>query len=120
MTGAELPGRVAVPLFCSLGFLCSCGVFYVLIRRAGWSCRLWLEILVILALGNTQLVCFLLVRAAVATKRHSSGYSLVMAGFLLAAWSLGVRKSGSGLCSCQVCALGLPLGAGPTLRCWRY
>jgi hypothetical protein len=112
VTGAELPGRVAVPLFCSLGFLCSCGVFYVLIRRAGWSCRLWLEILVILALGNTQLVCFLLVRAAVYEAAISSGYFLVMAGFLLAAWSLGVRKRLwfvflSGLC------FGLAVGCRP-------
>jgi hypothetical protein len=92
VTGSYLSSRMAVPLFCSLGFLCSCAVFYVSIGRAGWCCPLWLEVAVIVSLGNTQLVCFLLIRAMVYEVAISSGYFLVMAGFLLAAWSLGVKK----------------------------
>lgn len=114
VTGLYLPNRVAVPLFCSLGFLCSCGVFYLSIRRAAWSCPLWLEVAVILSLGYSQLVCFLLVRAEFYEVAISSGYFLVMAGFLFTAWPLGLKKRRwfvplAGLC------FGLAVGCRPTL-----
>jgi len=92
VTGHHLQSRVAVPFFCSLGFLCACGAFFGLIRRAAWSCPLWLEVAVVLSLGNTELVCFLLVRSAFYEVAISSGYFLVMAGFMFAAWSLGLKN----------------------------
>jgi hypothetical protein len=114
VTGFYLPSRVVVPLFCSFGFLCSCGAFYLLIGRAAWSCPLWLEVAVILSLGNTQLVCFLLVRAMFYEVAVSSGYFLVMAGFLFTAWSLGLKNRLSFVLLAGL-SFGLAVGCRPHL-----
>jgi hypothetical protein len=87
-TGADLQNRVAVPVFCAIGFLCSLGAFYSLARRGKWMVPKWLETAVVVALGTTS-VAFVLRRPLFYEVAISSGYAFVMAGILALVHALG-------------------------------
>ena len=44
LTGSHLPSRLAVALFCAVGFACSCALFFLLAKREKWDCPRWLAL----------------------------------------------------------------------------
>lgn len=81
LTGRDLTNRIAVPVLCILGLLFSCMAFRAVCRNQEWVCPAWLEWLVLLSLGGTTLVCFLLRRPSFYEVAIAGGYCCVMAGF---------------------------------------
>lgn len=82
LTHGDLPNRVAVPIFCIVGFLCSCALFFVLARRNRWELPPWLQRAVIIALGTMSAVSLLLRRPSFYEVAIAGGYCFAMAGFL--------------------------------------
>jgi len=62
LTGSHLPTRIAVAWFCNCGFACSCGLFFLLVKREKWDCPGWLGSAAVLSLGTAPGVAFLLTR----------------------------------------------------------
>ncbi|MGA7460265.1 MAG: hypothetical protein WBW69_08560 [Candidatus Korobacteraceae bacterium] len=88
VTGQDLPNRIAVPIFCIGGYLCSCALFFLLARHNRWTLPLWLECAIVLSLGSMSLVSLLLPTPAFYQVAISAGYCCVMAGFLVLAKGL--------------------------------
>lgn len=88
ITGRDLPNRIAVPIFCILGYLSSCALFFLLARHNRWTLPLWLQCAIVLSLGSMSLVSLLLRRPAFYQVAVSAGYACVMAGFLVLAKAL--------------------------------
>ena len=115
LTGSHLPGRAAVALFYTCGFASSCGLFFLLAKREEWDCPRWFALAAVLSLGTVPGVAFLVARPSFYEVAIGAGYCFVMAGFLLAAHSLGEDSPrtasliGAGLC------FGLAVGCRPHL-----
>jgi hypothetical protein len=113
LTGSHLPSRVAVALFCAGGFACSCALFFLLAKLEKWDIPAWFASAVVISLGTAPGVIFLLAHTSFYEVAIAAGYCFVMAGFLLAAYSLGQRRprvsslAGAGLC------FGLAVGCRP-------
>ena len=89
LTGSQLPTRIAVALFCAVGFGCSCALFFLLARREKWDCPPWFGSAAVLSLGTAPAVAFLLTRPSFYEVAIGAGYGFAMAGFLLTAHGLG-------------------------------
>ena len=113
LTGSHLPTRIAVALFSIIGFACACRLFFLLAKREKWDCPPWFNSAAVLLLGTGPAVSVLLARPSFYEVAIAGGYSLVMAGFLLTAHSLGQDPPrarlllGAGLC------FGLAVGCRP-------
>jgi hypothetical protein len=113
LTGSHLPSRIAVALFCTGGFACSCVLFFLLAKREKWDIPTWFASAAVLSLGTAPGVAFLLTRPSFYEVAIGAGYCFVMAGFLLTAHSLGEDSPrtaslvGAGLC------FGLAAGCRP-------
>ena len=113
LTGSHLPTRIAVALFCAVGFACSCALFFLLAKREKWHCPRWFASAAVISLGTAPGCAFLLTRPSFYEVAIGAGYCFVMAGFMLAAHSLGEDSPrtaplvGAGLC------FGLAAGCRP-------
>lgn len=114
LTGWHLPTRIALALFCMGGFACSCALFFLLANREQWVFPIWLEAAIILSLGISSPVFFLLRRPSFYEIAVGGAYCFLMGGFLLTARSLGgqlprtIELALAGLC------FGLAAGCRPT------
>ena len=115
LTGSQIPSRIAVALFCTCGFACSCALFFLLAKREKWDCPQWFASAAVLSLGAVPPVAVLLTRPSFYEVAIGAGYCFVMAGFVLTALSLGrdlprsAPLAGAGLC------FGLAAGCRPNL-----
>jgi hypothetical protein len=113
LTGSHLPSSVAVALFCTGGFACSCGLFFLVAKLEKWDIPAWLESAAVISVGAAPGVIFLLTHPSFYEVAIAAGYCFVMAGFLLVAHSLGQHRprvsslAGAGLC------FGLAVGSRP-------
>ena len=113
LTGSHLPSSVAVALFCTCGFACSCALFFLLAKLEKWDVPAWLASAAMISLGTAPGVIFLLAHTSFYEVAIASGYCFIMAGFLLTALSLGQDRPrvsslvGAGLC------FGLAVGCRP-------
>lgn len=113
LTGSHIPTRIAIALFCTFGFACSCALFFLLVKREKWDCPPWLGSAAVLSLGTAPAIAFLLMHPSFYEVAIAGGYCFVMAGFLLTAHSLGqdpprtASLFGAGLC------FGLAAGCRP-------
>ena len=113
LTGSHLPSSVAVALFCTGGFACSCGLFFLLAKLEKWDIPAWFASAVVISLGTAPGVVFLLAHTSFYEVAIAAGYCFVMAAFLLLAHSLGQDRprvsslAGAGLC------FGLAVGCRP-------
>ena len=113
VTGSHLPSRIAVVLFCAGGFACSCGLFFLLAKLENWDIPAWFASAVVITLGTAPGIVFLLAHTSFYEVAIAAGYCFAMAGFLLAAHSLGQHRprvwslAGAGLC------FGLAVGCRP-------
>jgi hypothetical protein len=113
LTGTHLPSRVAVALFCTGGFACSCALFFLLAKREKWDIPGWFASAVVISLGTAPGVVFLLAHTSFYEVAIAAGYCFAMAGFLLAAHSLGQdRPRVSSLAAAGLC-FGLAVGCRP-------
>ena len=113
LTGSHLPSSVAVALFCTGGFACSCALFFLLAKLEKWDIPGWFASAVVISLGAAPGVIFLLAHPSFYEVAIAAGYCCVMAGFLFTALSLGQHRprvsslAGAGLC------FGLAVGCRP-------
>jgi hypothetical protein len=113
LTGSHLPSRVAVALFCTVGFACSCALFFLLAKREKWDCPRWCGAAAVLSLGTTPGVAFLLTRPSFYEVAISAGYCFVMAGFVLIAHSVELDSPRRGSLVAAGLCFGLAAGCRP-------
>ena len=106
LTGWHLPSRIAVALFCTLGFAFSCALFFLLAKRERWDCPEWLGSAAVLSLGTAPGGCL------------SAGAPLVLRGghrrgLLLRDGGISARRASAGRGSAEGLAAG---GSGALLR----
>ncbi len=115
LTGHYLSHRVAVLVFCTIGFLASVGVLYAAWRRYFSDVSVWVVAAGALALGLATVVPVILPRSDVYEVAISCGYMLTM----LALWAIwGALHRPERRCwwlAAASLAYGLAVGARPTL-----
>ena len=115
LTGSHLPTRIAVALFCNLGFAFSCLLLFVLARHQEWDLPGWLASFAVLSMGSVPGVAFLLIRPSFYEIAIGAGYCFVMAGFLFFARGvLSERPRAGPLATAGLC-FGLAAGCRPDL-----
>jgi hypothetical protein len=113
LTGSHLPSRIAVAIFCTGGFACTCALFFLLAKLEKWDIPAWFASSAVISLGTAPAFSFLLTHPSFYEVAIAAGYCFVMAGFLLTAHSLGQDRPrvasliGAGLC------FGLAVGCRP-------
>ncbi len=115
-TGLDLPNRVAVPVFCIAGYLCSCWLFFLLAEHNRWTVPLWLECATVLSLGSMSLVCFLIRDPVFYEVAIAAGYCFVMpAGFLTLARAIFTHPSSGKWLFAAGVMFGMAVGCRPHL-----
>ena len=89
LTGSHLPSRIAVAIFCTGGFACTCALFFLLAKLEKWDIPAWFASSAVISLGTAPAFSFLLTHPSFYEVAIAAGYCFVMAGFLLTAHSLG-------------------------------
>jgi hypothetical protein len=113
LTGSHLPSRIAVAIFCTCGFACTCALFFLLAKLEKWDIPTWFASSAVISLGTAPAFSFLLAHTSFYEVAIAAGCCFVMAGFLLTAHSLGQDRPrvsslvGAGLC------FGLAVGCRP-------
>ena len=115
LTGSHLPTRIAVALFCDLGFAFSCLLLFVLARRQNWDLPPWLASAAVLSLGAVPGVAFLLIRPSFYEVAISAGYCFAMTGFLLLVHALASPRPNGGYLAGGGFCFGLAAGCRPDL-----
>ena len=115
VTNLDLPNRVAVPIFCIAGFLSSCALFFLLAGHNRWALPFWLQCAVIVSLGSMSLVWLILRRPSFYEVAIAAGYFFVMAGFLLLARAILVRRAAGKWLLLAGLMFGLAVGCRPHL-----
>jgi hypothetical protein len=82
LTLDDFPQKIAVALFCSLGFLCSAWLFRLLVRDHFPDRPLWLKLACVLSLGLANTCPFLIRRPDVYEAAIGCAYFLVQLAFL--------------------------------------
>ena len=115
LTGHYLSHRLAVLVFCTIGFLASMGVLYAAWRRYFSELSMWVVAACALALGLATGVPVMLPQSSVYEVAISCGYMLTLLS-LGAIWrALHESRKRSGWLSAASLAYGLALGARPSL-----
>jgi hypothetical protein len=112
LTGTDLPNRVAVPILCLIGFLASCALFRKLAAHEKWKTPLSLEAAVVVLLGCSPFLAFLLDRPSFYEVAVAGGYCLVALGFLFSVDALSRRP----VSLFRLALAGLCFGAGAGCR----
>jgi len=92
LAGLDLRVTVAVPIFCIAGYLCSCALFFLLVRHRRWAAPFWLQSAIVASLGSTSMVYLILRRPFLYQAAIAAGYLCVMAGFLALGRAILVRR----------------------------
>jgi hypothetical protein len=115
LTGRDLPNRVAVPIFCIGGYLCSCYLFFLLAAQNRWPLPLWLICSAILCLGSMSMVGLILRRPSFYEVAIAGGYFFVMGGFLSLAKAAFMSETNRKLFLAAGMMFGLAVGCRPDL-----
>ena len=115
VTGLDLSNRAAVPIFCIAGYLSSCALFFLLAGHNRWALPFWLQCAVIVSLGSMSLVCLILRRPSFYGVAIAAGYFFVMAGFLMLARAILVRRATGKWLLLAGLMFGLAVGCRPHL-----
>jgi hypothetical protein len=113
LTGVHLQTRVAVALFCIIGFACSSVLFFLLAKREKWDCPPWFALAAVLSLGTAPAVSVLLSRPSFYEVTISAAYACVMAGFLFSLRALGEERPPCGSLVWAGLCFGLAAGCRP-------
>jgi len=115
VTGRDLPEPVAAFLFCSGGFLFSCLLFIDLLEHSRCRLPITLFAAMLVALGVTQSVPFLLQRVLMYEVAIASGYFFLMAGFCFFFRILTVEQGRALYAALSGVCFGLAVGCRPQM-----
>ncbi len=115
LTGHYLSHRLAVLVFCTVGFLASVGVLYAMWRRYFSEVSVWVVTAGALALGLATVVPVMLPRAAYNEVAISCGYMLTMLAVGAIWGALHKPERRCWWLAAASLAYGLAVGARPTL-----
>jgi hypothetical protein len=113
MTHLDFPQKLAVPIFCSAGFLFSALLFLLIVRKSFPATPLWVRLGCLLSLGLTNICPFLLRRPYVYEVAIGCAFACLQLAFLL--FYLGMRSRNRSLLwfvLASIC-LAATLGARP-------
>jgi len=115
VTGRDLSSRVAVPVFCVVGYLSSCALFFLIASQNRWSLPLWLQCAVVVSLGSMSLVGLLLRDPVFYEVAIAGGYFFVITGFLALVRAILVGRACRKWLVLSGVLLGLAVGCRPHL-----